>query len=647
MPAPRSKGDNADGSRKDPENDRTNPVDRSIAELKVLERAVTERRYYGDLFLLLQLLEPWVQGREAIKFFPAFLTYGGDDCSNKWARYLQDSDRPGILYDRLQEALGVTQEQVDVARSKVDNKEWTVVQVAEVLGEKLASKACSVPITSLSELLATHRKLEQTRPSHDERIPGVASHLTRRLSTDEAGALGDENPVRVYLADAFNRRPCNCGPPRQSAMPARLRDRSRWFQGAFPTLMRCCEMCEAEFPNERAAEEHINMVHGGQRWYQMQYLARIELAPYIGSPTEWRQMVQRYSISFKKATTAPEKEIYKARPSKDLQNGHAWAEILCKVADTFARDASDPAFKKECEETIATARNYQASFVDESRTQPCVEEHRAFKACVCCAMQQWSENLHSEFLVGPQCSIPNREGFAECLSAEWYHSRWPLIPREELMASAVDFPHLDADGEETSSKILLQKRRVPPAALTGEVPVNVCSDCRTALWAKTPKVPIMALVNDLWLGRHPPLLRSANLAHQLLLALGRVVSTKLYLSTKGVDTAVRQEQESWRQKFLQYAIKGTSIVFGNGKVDQAMLSFPPEPGMLKDTFVAVFAGADQENGLTLSEEQQQAKALRALRDEVGLRVDKREFDGQAKYLMATNYVYNAPDVQCR
>ena len=119
------------------------------------------------------------------------------------------------------------------------------------------------------------------------------------------------------------------------------------------------------------------------------------------------------------------------------------------------------------------------------------------------------------------------------------------------MASAVDFPHKDAAGELTTTKILLHKRRVPSQALAGDVPVDVCSDCRAALWAKRPVVPRLALVNDLWLGRHPPLLRDANLAHQLLLALGRVVSTKVYLSSKGADTAVRQDQESWRQKFLQ------------------------------------------------------------------------------------------------
>ena len=241
-------------------------------------------------------------------------------------------------------------------------------------------------------------------------------------------------------------------------------------------------------------------------------------------------------------------------------------------------------------------------------------------------MLQWSENLYSEYLVGPLCTIQDRAKFAENLAADWYRQRWPLIPREELLASTVEFPHLGADGEETTTKILLHKRRVPPEALAGEAPVNVCSPCRTALWAKRPTVPKLALINDLWLGRHPPMFQCANLAHQLLLALGRVVSTKLYLSSKGADTAVRQEKESWRQKFLQYAIQGTSIVFGNGKVDQAMRSFPPEPDMVKDTFVAVFAGAHEEDGPILSEAQQQARALKAMRTEVALQVHKDLFD---------------------
>ena len=70
-----------------------------------------------------------------------------------------------------------------------------------------------------------------------------------------------------------------------------------------------------------------------------------------------------------------------------------------------------------------------------------------------------------------------------------------------------------------------------------------------------------------------------------------------------------------------------------------MKSFPPEPDVVKDTFVAVFSGPDEEAGFKLTEEQQHAKALHAMRREVGLQVDKRLFDEQAMHLRQTNSVY--------
>ena len=89
-------------------------------------------------------------------------------------------------------------------------------------------------------------------------------------------------------------------------------------------------------------------------------------------------------------------------------------------------------------------------------------------------------------------------------------------------------------------------------------------------------------------------------------------------------------------------------MFGNGNVDHAMRSFPPEPDMLKDTFVAVFAGADDDaDGIPLTDEEKQARALRAMRNEVALHVDKTAYDQQARFLRAHNYVYNDPSVQYR
>ena len=46
-----------------------------------------------------------------------------------------------------------------------------------------------------------------------------------------------------------------------------------------------------------------------------------------------------------------------------------------------------------------------------------------------------------------------------------------------------------------------------------------------------------ALANHMWLGRWQPLFRDANLSHQMLLALARIVTTKVVLRPEGNATA--------------------------------------------------------------------------------------------------------------
>ncbi len=58
--------------------------------------------------------------------------------------------------------------------------------------------------------------------------------------------------------------------------------------------------------------------------------------------------------------------------------------------------------------------------------------------------------------------------------------------------------------------------------------------------------------------------------------------------------------------------------------------------MLRDTFAAVFAGAD-DDGAPLTEEQKQERALRAMREEVALHVDKAEYEAQALLLKQHNW----------
>ena len=78
------------------------------------------------------------------------------------------------------------------------------------------------------------------------------------------------------------------------------------------------------------------------------------------------------------------------------------------------------------------------------------------------------------------------------------------------------------------------------------------------------------LSDVLWLGRQPRTFQAANLGYQLLLPLGRVVSTKVYLSSKGVDERVEQQASLWRQRFSQSGMQGTAIIFGNGSASDAV-----------------------------------------------------------------------------
>jgi len=253
-------------------------------------------------------------------------------------------------------------------------------------------------------------------------------------------------------------------------------------------------------------------------------------------------------------------------------------------------------------------------------------------------MLHWSEQLHCVYIAGQNCEMKNRAAVAELLSVEWYANQWPLIPRPELDASAVDFPYFDSEyGEWTSKKVLMHKRRVSEDHLNGTAKAKVCADCYEAFWKASPTLSKWSLSNYNWLGRHLPIFRDATLGHQLLLALGRVVSTKVYLSSKGVDVVTRQHNQSWRKKFLQQGMSGTAIVYGNGSADDAMASFPPEDDVLQDSFMAVFTGPETDIILSEAEKEEQARA--ALRNEKELYVCRSTYEEQAKLLMDTNYVY--------
>jgi hypothetical protein len=59
----RSGADNVDGSRRDDQSNQSSPVNREKEMHIALDQARKDRLFYGNIFILLQLLAPLVDGR--------------------------------------------------------------------------------------------------------------------------------------------------------------------------------------------------------------------------------------------------------------------------------------------------------------------------------------------------------------------------------------------------------------------------------------------------------------------------------------------------------------------------------------------------------------------------------------------------------
>ena len=165
----------------------------------------------------------------------------------------------------------------------------------------------------------------------------------------------------------------------------------------------------------------------------------------------------------------------------------------------------------------------------------------------------------------------------------------------------------------------------------------MCSDCYEAFEPARPWLCKVALANDLWLGRWDPLFRRANLSHQMLLALARIVTTKVVLRPDGQSAAQGQTGDKWDFLFHQSGMVGSAIVFPNASCGESLDSFPPAD--VSDTFAVSFVNAiqrapqdseDRDRGEALGHEglnTDQAAATRAARQVVSkiakLKVDRR------------------------
>ena len=315
----------------------------------------------------------------------------------------------------------------------------------------------------------------------------------------------------------------------------------QWSERAEPTLPQPCRLCNAEFLKREDWLAHVVAEHGGLQRYRNALFSLLSLQPYVVKGQEWRAIAANFSEFF-------------ARAALDWDN-----------------------FTPQMNEMLWSPDGLSA----EHRWTP-----RCLQACVFCTRRLWQEDLLEVFLAGPQCFMRRPDIVAEMLAWERYHEAWEHIPVAELKASAVWL----RIGTTTQERlVLMHKRRVDDAQRRGEKAVFVCHDCYEAFSLKKPYLCRFALANHLWLGRWDPVFRDANLSHQMLLALARIVTTKVVLRPEGrVSSQSGGTSPAWDFLFHQSGMIGSAILFGNASCKKAMAQFPPQS--LRGEFAVSFVG---------------------------------------------------------
>ena len=231
--------------------------------------------------------------------------------------------------------------------------------------------------------------------------------------------------------------------------------------------------------------------------------------------------------------------------------------------------------------------------------------------------------------------MQNSNAVWDLLLAKTYHSRWPLIPWEELKASSVVMRCYGpfSEGTVVDKHVLLHKRRVTASMVEGNTPAPVCHDCFEAFQGATPFLCRYTFANDMWLGRYDPLFRNINLAHQLLHAMARVVAWKIVLRKEEDNKTAsgsKAPERKWDFLFHQSGYVGSAILFSNANVKKPISLLPPKD--VNDSFAITMCK-------TLGEEAQQ-EAKEEIKKVAALQVVRSQYQKEAEALSSTNCVYN-------
>ena len=98
-------------------------------------------------------------------------------------------------------------------------------------------------------------------------------------------------------------------------------------------------------------------------------------------------------------------------------------------------------------------------------------------------------------------------------------------------------------------------------------------------------MPVRALANGKWLGRHPELMRRMPYGHRMLLPLRRVILTKVFFTANS--------KNPWERSHSAFGLDGVTTIVEQAPTLPAIKEFPPRD--LAESFEAVFVGIDPQD----------------------------------------------------
>ena len=270
-----------------------------------------------------------------------------------------------------------------------------------------------------------------------------------------------------------------------------------------------CELCHQGFLHFAALASHCEKKHKGYPEYRKQILWKFQRAgPQALQLWLKRSMLQAYSFfeQFSIPSSGANfwsKALPKAKPRKEV------ACVVCAQKDWLEHRYECLLFQ-EPDGRISWSQVEDGCLANAEST--------SLQLTLC--------SKNGELCFGPSAKID------KILNVRQYMDLMPSIPPEELLYSSVAHPF------DNDKKWLLHSRRVSllPSSVCEAAGIGdpskkswLCKACLCCLCIPEPKMPPLALMNGLWLGRLHPAFANLSPACKMLLGRGRLVMKKLFL----------------------------------------------------------------------------------------------------------------------